>query len=394
MSRRLRTLEILAAAQLAPQELARERERTARQSQTTNATLAALSSLIPAGANLAGTLADIDAAKSDRAAKAAEAATAATRQKDLDALNRQNVESQVAERAAQGERAAAEAERKSQTDLRANADKARERALDALRGRAAGGANELDLRRVAMDDDALGDMDDDSVRGVMVAEQEKQAKAQAERAKVEADAEKARRLPPPKPAPRGKGPPSDYDKAMAAAKLRKIEAEAKIAEAAASGGGGKSSPPKPKLTPAEVEGVVELQGARTLLSQLEKMKTGDKIDTGPITNAWDWIRSKVGMGDPKWVEFKALIGTQIAEYIKSISGATVSEPERAQLLQNVPGGGDDDEEFMAKLASVKSLLDNKLAAKKKAFSATGRDTAIFDNAAASSGDDEFDSLPD
>jgi hypothetical protein len=42
---------------------------------------------------------------------------------------------------------------------------------------------------------------------------------------------------------------------------------------------------------------------------------------------------------------------------------------------------------------VKRLIDSKLAVKKRAFAATGRDTAIFGEAPAS-GDDEFDSLPD
>jgi hypothetical protein len=175
---------------------------------------------------------------------------------------------------------------------------------------------------------------------------------------------------------------SQSAKELADAQLRKAKAEAEAAERALRGPGTGGKPEKPKLTPGEVEGVIELQGARTLLGQLEELKTKGKIDTGPIANAIDWLRSKAGVGDPKRVEFKAMIGTQIAEYIKSISGATVSEPERASLLENVPTAGDNDEAFMAKLATVKSLIDTKLKTKREAFAATGRQTAIFDDAPA------------
>jgi len=193
-------------------------------------------------------------------------------------------------------------------------------------------------------------------------------------------------------APAGPRPMTPAQQEEADLRRRKLRAEVEALERAGKGGAGPGGKPvKPALTPTEVEGVVELQGARSLLDQLEQMKAGKNIDTGPIANAIDWFRSKAGVGDPKRVEFKALVGTQIAEYIKSISGATVSEPERAALLENVPTASDNDEAFMAKLATVKRLIDNKLAAKQRAFAATGRDTKIFNQ---SSGDDEFDSLSD
>lgn len=167
---------------------------------------------------------------------------------------------------------------------------------------------------------------------------------------------------------------------------RKLKAEADKAEAdakkAARDAALDGKPPKPMLTPAEVTSVLEIQGARDMLGRLEKMKTGNDgagaIDTGPFAALGSFIASKAGAGDPRMVEFKALAGEQIAGYIKSISGATVSEPERKNLLENVPGVGDDDEEFLAKLKQVKDTLDAKLRLQKKAFEATGRDTKIFD----------------
>jgi hypothetical protein len=210
-------------------------------------------------------------------------------------------------------------------------------------------------------------------------EKMKQAKEGEVQAKADAAAALAEQRRAPKPGPK---PMSASAKEMQDAKLRKAKAEAEKAERELRGPGAGSGvkPDKPSLTPAEVEGVVELKGARALIDRLGKMKTEGDIDTGPIANATDWIRSKIGVGDPKRVEFKALIGTQIAEYIKSISGATVSEPERASLLENVPTAGDNDEAFMAKLATVKSLIDTKLKTKREAFAATGRQSAIFDEA--------------
>jgi hypothetical protein len=247
-----------------------------------------------------------------------------------------------------------------------------------------------------MADEALGELDDDAVRAVMLEAQGEERERAAKEAKAGAEAEAARALATqrlrPKAGARGM---SAEQKRIQDAKLRKAEAEATIAEKQARGettGGGKA--PKPALAVSEVQGIVELQGARSLMEQLDQMKKSRGLNTGPIANAIDWMRSKVGIGDPKRVEFKALIGTQIADYIKSISGATVSETERAALLQNIPSAADDDEEFNAKLASVKRMLDNKLATTRRAFEATGRSTAIFDRPTTTSGDDEFDSLPD
>ena len=254
---------------------------------------------------------------------------------------------------------------------------AQKQAMEALKARARGFATESGLRGAAMNDPDFGSLDDDDVSVAWREAQGEERKAAEAQAGAEAKREATERSNRPKPAVlKPKGPASK------SAALREEKLQLEVDALKKKGKGGPDSGAKPKLTPTEVEGVVELQGARTLLGQLEKLKVEGKINTGPVENAIDWIRSKAGVGDPKRVEFKAMIGTQIAEYIKSISGATVSEPERANLLQNVPGGADDDEEFMAKLASVKRLLDNKLAAKKKAFAATGRDTAIFDDAPA------------
>lgn len=242
-----------------------------------------------------------------------------------------------------------------------------------------------------IDDPALEELDDDAVRLIEAqtaakkeADTEKKraadAKIAADKALADArtaDAEKKRRG----PAGGGKGA-----KLVNPDAARKLKAEADKAEAdakkAARDAALDGKPPKPMLTPAEVEGVVELQGGVDILNRLKDMKTkggkgGAPINTGPLEALGSWFRSKTGVESPEKTAFKALAGENIASYIKSISGATVAVEERAELLKNVPSASDDDEEFMSKLKTVKDTLDAKLRLKEKAFAATGRDTSIF-----------------
>jgi hypothetical protein len=172
---------------------------------------------------------------------------------------------------------------------------------------------------------------------------------------------------------------------------RKLKAEADKAEAdarkAIRDAAGDGKPVKPLLTPAEVVGVTDLQQGLDIMDRLTKLKTtggkdGAPIDTGPFAEFAGWFAKNLDMEDTKKTEFKALAGENVATYIKSISGATVSEPERKNLLENVPTPGDHDDRFMAKLKMIKDTLDAKLRIQKKAFAATGRDTAIFGEAPA------------
>jgi hypothetical protein len=168
------------------------------------------------------------------------------------------------------------------------------------------------------------------------------------------------------------------------AEADKAEADAKKAQQELEGGG---KPVKPLLTPAEVVNVTDLQQGLDIMDRLTKLKTtggekGAPIDTGPFAEFAGWFAKNLDMEDAKKTEFKALAGENVANYIKSISGATVSEPERANLLENVPTPRDHDDRFMAKLKMIKDTLDAKLRIQRKAYEATGRDTAIFGEAPA------------
>lgn len=137
-----------------------------------------------------------------------------------------------------------------------------------------------------------------------------------------------------------------------------------------------------KLTSGEAEGIIELQTGQEILNNIEALKNsggagGAPINTGPIEAGISWFSTQLGVESPEKAKFKAETGAQLAEYIKSISGGAVSEPERASLIQNTPTPIDDDEEFLAKLQAVRNILTTKLATKRRAYEATGKDTAIF-----------------
>ena len=339
---------------------------------------------------LIGGVSDLDArqrAEAERKRKAeADAAALALKTSMADAktaTEKSRAEANVLrEKRLADDEAARNGERTARADVlrkKASGD-AQKQAMEALKARARGGASEVDLRNIAMNDEALGSLDDDAVRSVMLEAQGEERKAAEAQAGAEAKREATERSNRPKPAvlkPKGaKTPEQIEDEAL---RRRKLKADVEKAEREAKGGGAK--PEKPSLTPAEVEPIVELQTGLAIVNQIGKMKTDGKgIDTGPIAAARTWLASKATIADPERVKFKAMVGNQLAEYIKSISGGAVSVEERASLLENVPTTVDDDEEFVAKLDTVRRMLETKLGTKRKAFAATGRPTAIFDDA--------------
>ncbi len=79
-------------------------------------------------------------------------------------------------------------------------------------------------------------------------------------------------------------------------------------------------------------------------------------DTGKLSMTMNAAAGLIGMDDAKKSAFKSDVGEQLASYIKSISGATVSPTERASLLENVPSVYDNDATFEAKSNALKKRL--------------------------------------
>ncbi len=101
-----------------------------------------------------------------------------------------------------------------------------------------------------------------------------------------------------------------------------------------------------------------LDNTLSLLGTIKEMKKD--IPTGKASNVQNGLAQMINVDDPKVSGFKAMVGTQLADYIKSISGAAVSDQERAILLKNVPSMDDIDATFNTKLdAVIQRMTDNR-----------------------------------
>lgn len=162
----------------------------------------------------------------------------------------------------------------------------------------------------------------------------------------------------------GAKPLSEKEKLDLKLKQQQIEKNEREKEA-------EGKPKKPTVT--EAASVTDLDLA---LEEARKLATDKgKIDTGPVAGMRNWLAQKIDADDPEVTAFKANVGEQLASYISSISGATVSEPEREKLMENVPGFGDNDTAFMAKLNRVITMLEAKKKQQMRALTAAGRDTS-------------------
>jgi len=108
-----------------------------------------------------------------------------------------------------------------------------------------------------------------------------------------------------------------------------------------------------RLSDKQVENVT---GINKAISHIESI-IGDKpkFETGPKADLRNKAAHTIGKDDPEISAFRSRVGEQLATYIKSISGAAVSEPEAQRLIANMPTMYDSDEVFMAK---AKRLLED------------------------------------
>jgi hypothetical protein len=115
-------------------------------------------------------------------------------------------------------------------------------------------------------------------------------------------------------------------------------------------------------------------GLETLRDISEKKKS---IDTGPLASGKNALAAKIGADDPKISAFRAAVGDQLAVYIRGLSGAAVSDRERAFLIQNIPKMEDNDQVFEAKLALVSDRLARLREIEVELFGKQGKDVEAF-----------------
>jgi len=208
--------------------------------------------------------------------------------------------------------------------------------------------------------------------------------------KTESEIEKNKAMA--KKAARGPGPMSDSARRMADAKLRKAEAEAKVAEREASGVVGGKAATKQQALPAEManQRALKVQGLN-LLDRLRAAKA--KVGTGPIEGPVADIAGMV-ISNPERKEFLQLNNAVQRIAGRILEGGKLAEGDARVYEKFIldPNGLDDDE-YVNLLDSIQTMLEDDLSAFDQEMTASGRVVGSR-KLNRTSGDDEFDSLPD
>lgn len=116
-----------------------------------------------------------------------------------------------------------------------------------------------------------------------------------------------------------------------------------------------------ELSDKQVESIVGFNKTNNLLNDIEQKIADGKLDKylGPYAskaqNAKEYIPGSDGM-DPEFAKFQSDITDSLSQYIKNLSGLTVSDKERETLLTSVPKVGDKPQTFRAKLEATRKRL--------------------------------------
>jgi hypothetical protein len=153
---------------------------------------------------------------------------------------------------------------------------------------------------------------------------------------------------------------------------------APVKKAAMSGHGGMAEVAERKrtmLSDGQVKIIAEYDNGLAMLQDIGKAKAG--VDTGPVAARRNALAGKFGLDDPNISSFRAMVGDQLASYIRSISGAAASDRERAFLMQNIPKVEDSDAVFEAKLKVVSERLAKLREIELGLFGAQGKEIDAF-----------------
>jgi hypothetical protein len=113
-----------------------------------------------------------------------------------------------------------------------------------------------------------------------------------------------------------------------------------------------------RLGGKELENV---RGTMTVLNNLEGIgKNLPGWDTGLVKNKADLLKWYGGFDDPQKAAIRTQLGLNLADYIKSISGAAVNENERHFLEGLTPGPNDDEDTLFSKMEAFRNYNEDKL----------------------------------
>jgi hypothetical protein len=132
---------------------------------------------------------------------------------------------------------------------------------------------------------------------------------------------------------------------------------------------------KSKLSDKQVTVIGEYEKPLAMLKDIMNRKS--KFETGPLAGRVHTLGGWLGMSDPDKAAFKSTVGESLAQYIKNISGAAVSESERQALLANLPTMNDDDDVFMAKAKETYERIERNKNIELSLMEKQGKNTQSF-----------------
>jgi NACalpha-BTF3-like transcription factor len=112
-----------------------------------------------------------------------------------------------------------------------------------------------------------------------------------------------------------------------------------------------------KALPNLLPKIAEVDQLGDQLSRIELLK--GRVNTGPITSRFGTIADSIdSLADADRIKLKSQTGNALSTYIKSLSGATVTEPEVERLKLTIPTDRDGDVAFKAKLKEFNVIVDS------------------------------------
>jgi len=116
---------------------------------------------------------------------------------------------------------------------------------------------------------------------------------------------------------------------------------------------------KNELSDKQVESMASFDKVQGLSDELKIRADKFRDKLGPYAASVEQYKSLVPgfQEDPDFAAFRASTTDTLSQYIKSLSGLTVSDKERASLLKSVPTVNDKYDIFMSKMEELQKRLD-------------------------------------
>jgi len=136
---------------------------------------------------------------------------------------------------------------------------------------------------------------------------------------------------------------------------------------------------KQEISDKQTETISEFDTGQALVDEVKKLIKSNKDNLGPwASQAEEGKKYVPGMSrDSDFVAMQSLVGTQLADYVKRMSGAAVSEEEAQRLAKNIPTMTDKPESFQRKLKEFEKILKKNRKIVLSGFEKQGKDPSAF-----------------